>query len=499
MMTTKTKFFGKCGLAALAATAFLPSLACSADFACGGLFLLNDYSLKVGEHKFSASVEYSRYHLTYGDDWDLDIGSYGFPGNDGSKGNGSGSLVGSFAYQSDYKFLTLGASVDTRPWVTATMTLHAADSLFYVGTELGRGDLDIARVKWAYNKSDMVPDISADWESHILNKGLSLGFKARGHRLDLAGNYYKSTPFNRSEKYFIRDSLNIWNLSGRYSWGRNDRFGDRVEKFSVGYRYINGDITLYGIRSQDGDTKRFMYTPVSGSVHVADVKWNDVIGTFAGNDDAAGSASAAGSLDFNALAIYAQGHLDNDGKRFHETLAPNRALQTSVLQALSFNFLQMNYRVDADAEGGLGLAGLAYHKTFGNSAGDAKNVPAERTFAIEPRIAANFYYAKASADAELTSETTQLIITKKEVENNSWDVTSIGAIAALGVRLAYGPFHFDANAYQLIPFTAEVDDHKPKPELPVDPDQPVKPSTKKDESYAFGNGLFCTLNIGFNF
>lgn len=451
---------------------------------------MNDYSLKVGEHKFSASVGYSRYHLTYSGDWDLDIGSYGFPGDDGSSHNdGSGSLVGSFAYQSDYKFLTFGASVDTRPWVSANMVLHTADSMFYVGSELGRGDLDILRVKWAYNKNDIVPDISADWQTNVLSKGLSLGVKARGHRLDLAGNYYRSTPFNRDEEYFIRDSLNIWNLRGRYSWGRNDRFGDRVEKFSVGYRYINGDITLYGIRSQDGDTKRFMYTPVSGSVHMADLELKDLLEPITG--PAAGSASNAGSLDFNALAIYARGHLDNDGKRFHETLAPNRALQTSVLQALSFNFLQMNYRVDADAEGGLGLAGLAYHKTFGA----AKNAPAKNAFAIEPRIAANFYYAKASANAELTSETTKLIMTTKEVENNSWDVSSIGAIAGLGLRLAYGPFYLDANAYQLIPFTTEVDDHKDLPEVPIDPNLPAK----KEEPYAPGNGLFCTLNIGFSF
>lgn len=436
---------------------------------------MNDYSMKVGEHSFAANVGYSRYHLNYGDDWDLDIGSYGFPGE-----LGSGNLVGTFSYQSNYKFLTFGASVNTRPWVTANMVLHTTDSMFYVGSELGRGNLDILRVKWAYNKNDIVPDISADWQTHILSKGLSLGVKARGHRVDLAGNHYKSTPFNRDEEYFIRDSLDLWNLSGRYSYSVFSR-GENREKFSADYRYINGHITLYGIRSQDGDTKRFMYTPVSGSAHVADVQWNDVIG----------SSTGTGSLDFSALAVYAKGHLDNDGKRFHETLAPNRALQTSVLQALSFNFLQMNYRVDADAEGGLGLAGLAYHKTFGTA---EKNSPAKGAFALEPRVAANFYYAKATANVELTSETTKLIMTSKEVENDSWAVSSIGAIAGLGLRLGYGPFYFDANAYQLIPFTAEVDDHKPAPETPMD-----TAPTKKEEPYAPGNGLFCTLNIGFNF
>ncbi len=62
----------------------------------------------------------------------------------------------------------------------------------------------------------------------------------------------------------------------------------------------------------------------------------------------------------------------------------------------------------------------------------------------------------------------------------------------------HGPFHADINAHQLIPFTAKIDDHK---ELPEVPDTPVSPenSNKKKASYSLGNGLFCSLNIGFDF
>lgn len=456
--------------------ALFNSLACSAEIACGGLFLLNDYSLTLGEHKFSASVGYSRYHLNYGDDWELDIGSYGFPGDDGS-----GSMVGSFAYQSDYKFLTLGASVDTRPWVNANMVLHTADSTFYLGSELGRGDQSIARVKWSYaDYSDIVPEISADWETHILNKGLSAGFKAHGHKLDLAGNYYKSTPFNRDEDYFIRDSLDIWDLRASYSWSTAGREKNRADKFRAGYRFINANATLYGIRAQDGDTKRFMYAPLSGTFHIADVEWNDITGS---EDNGSENPNI---LDLDAMAIFGQAHLKKDGTRFHETLAPNRALRTSVMQALSFSFLQKNYRVDAEAEGFLGLAGLSYHKAFGSN---------QKRFVIEPKIGADFYYLNGSLDTELTSETTKFISTIKEKDYYTWDVYSIGSIVNLGLRFAYGPFYLNANAYQLVPFTTEVDDHKDLPVEPIDPNLPAK----KEEPYAFGNGLFCTLNVGFSF
>lgn len=447
----------------------LQSLTCSAEIACGGLFLLNDYSVSVGEHRFFARAEYDRFGFKYGsrdeshggsdsgesrDGWSLDAGSRGFPTR-----NAEGNFAWTLGFESSYKYLTLGASAgsslnsgEALPWVSASMVLHSPDSMFYAGAGMARGSRNLATVKWQYlGENDLVPDISATWETHILKKDFAAGFKARDrkgreHRLDVSASLISSTPHNLDDEYFIRDSLNILTLGADYRWNG----------LHVGYDYANAEGRLYGIRKQDNSLKRFIYAPFSGSLHLAEL----------------GYETPLPNLDINAIAAYGQAQLHKDNSRFHETLAPNRALRNSVMQALSFSFLQQSYRVEANADGGLGLVGVSYHQTFG--------------------VSGNLYYAKFTADADLTSERKQFISTVTKTESHLWDVESFGAIAGISFKFNFWRMKVDANAYQLLPIYTDTSSSGSEPTTPE--------SSKPNKfHYTFGNGMICTLNVGFDF
>lgn len=470
----------KRGLAKIAlGIAFLQGLACSAEIACGGLFLSNEFEVARGEHRFFARGDYGRYGVSYDGSWDLSAGSHGFPTR-----NAEGNFAWTVGFESSYKYLTFGASAGTSvsagsgesdsgmlPRVSAHMVMHAPDSMFYAGAGMSRVSMDLAKIKWSLDEeSDLVPEISAIWETHLLKKDFSAGFKGRGlgghtQRLDFSASYIRSTPYNRDNEYYIRDSLNIWYVNASYSWNG----------LSVSYNYADAEGRLYGIRKQDNSTKRFMYAPFSGNLHLADLTYETPLPR----------------LSINAIAAYGQAQLHQDDSRFHETLAPNRALRNSVLQALSFSFLQQNYRVNANAEGALGLLGTTYRKAFGDTARAVSRGPHNVIF--EPRVSANFYYAQGTLDADLTSERTQFISTIKKTENHLWNAESFGAIAGLGARFSYGFFLLDANAYQLIPIYTDTDNS--------DKSENTKPSEstdKKGSGYKLGNGFFGTLRIGFS-
>ncbi len=448
----------------------------AADVFAGGMYLKNEYSYRVENTQIQANLVHESHKIRWSDGWDLTL-TKKRPFDDGA--DIDDVLDGGVDFRSDYRYLTVEAGIETGPWISAGLTLHAADSLFFAGSRIARGNLNFGTILWKSNQgNENIPDISAPWESDILQKGFSLGSQFGRQEISVDVNHTQSTPHNRDQEYYIRDSIDIWKVDARYRNG-NAEFG---------YTFTNADATLYGIRHQDDSRKRFLYAPLESRFHFVEYVQHDILGSLtasglnaAGRQGAGGvnaaSRQGAGVLDLRIFAGHGELNLSNDGERFHETLAPNRALRSSLIQVLSFSFLQQNYRIDADLDASAETIGFAYRKpiAFGSaqssakgaaqgSANSAANNVAGRFVqssaggvVLAPNISANIYYAEGSADINQVSETTKFIGVSARTKKYAWNVNSFGALLGLGMNFYVGPVELNIAAHQILPITFEVE------------------------------------------
>lgn len=399
------------------------SLACSAEIACSGLFLLNRDSVTVGRHTFFGGVGYERLGGRWKDGWDLDI-----------RWNSANLTAG---FQSDFGLLFMGASLE--------------------GIAFGS-----SRVKWTPEDGEAseIPVIDARWESSMLRKDAWIGARFGDHGVRLFLGNVGSSPVNRSSEYYIRDSVSLWILGGRYSVSPSS--GSLLGGLSVGYVYANADVTLQGIRTQDESRKRFLYLPVSASAHVMDLGYG------------------AGPVELRAVALGASAHLDNDGSRFHETLAANRALSASVMQVLSFSFMQKSFRDNADADLMAAALGATYRKRV---------MPW-----VEPVASLDFFVADADIDGRQVEETAMLLgISYKECRFG-WDAFGFGALLGLGADFRVGALGLSVMARQVLPLVVDVK------EKYDDTQEESNDSVGLGDIWDnLGNGLFLSASISFYF
>ena len=91
-------------------------------------------------------------------------------------------------------------------------------------------------------------------------------------------------------------------------------------------------MNIFGNTWRDNSTKRFMFVPLDVSLHYGSIQWEKE------------------TFGLDARGIKADIHMERNKKRFFETFAPNRLLPVSIMQTLSFSFLQKNFLVDADID-----------------------------------------------------------------------------------------------------------------------------------------------------
>ncbi|MCL4102010.1 hypothetical protein [Fibrobacter sp. HC4] len=415
------------------------SLACSAEIACSGLFLSNRDSVHVGSHTFFGGIDYLQLEFQWIEGWDLDVGW-----------NTANFMAG---FQSEFDHVLLGAS--------------------FKGISLGVG-----RMVWTPEEGTGLPVIDAGWESSLLQKDAWAEVEFGGYRLRGSLGNVSSSPVNRDEEYYIRDSLDVWILSAGFGL---DRLGAELN-----YTYVSADLFMQGIRSQDGNRKRFLYLPFSGSFHLIDF----------GID--------IGPVNVSAAAARMELHLTNSGSRFYESLAPNRALPNSVLQVLSFSFLQKNFRETADMEISAVMVGAAYRKPFGlGSAGGT------RSLTLEPVVSADFFYADGSIDGKQVEETTVLFATASKETAFGREASCFGTFVGLGLNLKWWRLALSLHARQIVPLyidvqkTADGMNSVEGGEIsdPSAGGTSGGPSIISDDSRAiarFGNGMFVTASLTFS-
>jgi len=413
------------------------SLACSAEIACSGLFLSNRDSVTVGRHSFFGGVDYWRLTAWLNDGWDFDVGW-----------SSANFLAG---FHSDFGLLSMGASLQ--------------------GISLSSG--------WATwtpegGEDSGLPLVDSRWETSLLLKNAWVGARLGDHRLRAFLGNVRSNPVNLDDDYYLRDSANVWMFGGEYSLSAAGVLGA-----TLGYTYVNGEVTLQGIRSQEGNRKRFLYAPMTAAAHLVDV----------GLD--------LGSVDIRALAAMVEGHLDNDGRRFYETLAANRVLQNSLVQVLSFGFFQKNYRYNADLDASAIALGGAYRKRFllkGSSA-DLSTSPSSGVW-LEASASADFFYVDAALDGRRIEETTKLLGSSSSSSAFGWDVDFMGALLGVGLKYCAGVFGVTVSARQLLPLYVDLRRNQASADVNVPGEgveSPSQDSGLSDDSSLvnqLGNGLF---------
>ena len=440
---------------------------------CGGLFLLDSKSqqlhgtscqatdtTRAGKYSVFAGFEFFNINGLWVDGWALSLKS--------------NRTLGSAGVQADFQNIAFSVKASTAPAITARLTAHTGDSAFYATTTLERGAPELATFRWeSANREDEVNLIEAKWESQYLRKGIAAGANFAGNSLTAGFEQIRTTPHNAEREYFIKDSSRVW------LWNVGYRRNFEKNKLEANYIGTFADAHLYGNTYRDSSTKRFMYLPLEGTLHYANVSLDKRL------------------FGFEAHGLKANIDMEKNTKRFFETFAPNRLLPVSLTQTLSFSFLQKNYLVDAD----LDLSAV----TFGGHI--APTIHLTWNTRIVPRIDFHGYYTYNEIDIGKTSETTSFIAYKATDEQWRWTLESIGAIAGIGLALesesseSHGIRAFEWSASQIIPIKTDFAKHSKK-----DGDGTADPAYSKTKDPAgskpsgiFKNGFATSLALRFSF
>lgn len=265
------------------------------------------------------------------------------------------------------------------------------------------------------------------------------------------------------------------------------------------------DMNAFGLLQEKNSVKRFFFLPAGLDINTVKADFQHLFGS---NPQTASAFSArAMFLDIKLALLW-------DNRRFYETLAPNRALTSSIIKTLSFSVYNRSFRIYGTAEADVFDAGFGYEW----------NKKISR-FRIKPYIFTDFFYAQADVDLRNRNETSNMHYSEHTTDTLLWEIDVAGSLVNLGVSFETPKHIFAAlNIYQIIPFhfNLETPFHKkketPPPDQPIEPDQPLpdpnqpipdqpeqgtskkgKSAIKELLSGAFRNGFAINAQIGLRF
>ena len=199
-----------------------------------------------------------------------------------------------------------------------------------------------------------------------------------------------------------------------------------------------------------------------------------------------------------------------ESRRFYETLAPNRALKSSILKTLSFSVFQRSFRIYGDIDGKVFDAGLGYQWNL--------NVG---RWLLLPGATLDGFYASYTAKLNMRKEKSGFFHIKHSTSTWQQEGYVVGALAGLGTELQSPSkaFFVSFGMEQIIPlhFHSEKGTDKVPVEEPEEPETPDIPDTDEDSttekdkgstladkwdsfsSLVFRNGFALHLQAGFRF
>jgi len=429
---------------------------------CGGLFLLDSDSRQLDGFacqasdttqagKYSAFASLSRYRIDglWKDGWTLSFNST--------------RNIGAAGIRASYKNISYSLEASSLPTLASSITADAADSLMYASIQLERGAPRLVDIRWeSENKTDQVNIIEGHWDTEYLRRGFTIGSKFRNGEFQANLNYTSTKPQNTHEEYYVKDSSTIW------FWKAGYRHSFETGRLQLGYTGASADIHIFGNTYRENSTKRFMYIPLEANFHYGDIQWEHEV------------------FGLTARGLKIDSRMEKNNKRFFETFAPNRILPGSITQALSFSFLQKNYRIGADVDLSAVTLGGHFNPQFSITP----------HLQVSPRIELHGYYTYNELEIERKTETTSFMANNLENSTWSWMLESYGCIAGLGFTLegkAPGTnrrISIFGRVSQIIPFKTDyVERTEPPESTPAVPPEGTTPVKNKNAGLESG-GIF---------
>ncbi len=325
----------------------------------------------------------------------------------------------------DFPLLFLDAQVsgDTAHLqASATSSLHTKDSIAYAGAEIGGGSFGTLHYSWtSETPGSLIDTLNADYEGKFVNKAFFGGGKFKRHEWRAQFGFIETSrsPIGDNELYAIRDSSLLRKATAEYTYSATD------SKIRILIYHLDLDAHIFGLRTKDGDTKKFMFVPAEAELNGAE------------------ESLRYGKWDFGLG--YAQGYLKvpETTARFEETFAANRLLGNSTLKILSFSFYKKNYRVFGDADAKFAHAKIQKRWDIGC-----------RRWRIAPEASGDFFFIKGGTDLILQDETTVLFAVDKNQTPYTGDFKVAGSLLGLRAKVSSPAARFfaDVKMQQLVPF-----------------------------------------------
>ena len=375
-----------------------------------------------------------------------------------------------------FRHLILEASVagnDEHLRALAVSSFQLSDSLFYIGTRLGGGSIGTLKAQWTtLVPNGLLDTMDLEYEARYRTKGAFIGSKFHRHVAEVNWDFLhtRRAPFE-DVHYAIRDSSE--GFLGRLNY--EYRGSDGTLQFFALWAHLNAEFFM--LRSEENNVKRFGYLELRGNLEGANLAYKN------------------SKWDLQAGAFFLQLELPRHAERFFETLAPQRALDYSLLQSLSLSFYKVNFRMYGDLSGFLSHAKV--QRTFEFSPGE---------FHLRPGISADFFFAQGELDGAQENVTTALIMTQVRKRTYEGSLSTFGVIAGLSFKVETPKrrFFLDASAYQIAPLILnkeliETDENGNEVAVSLTGNTEDGKAPSKTEYLPFRTGFAFDASIGFRF
>ncbi|MBQ3714556.1 MAG: hypothetical protein II892_03095 [Fibrobacter sp.] len=405
--------------------------------------------------------------------------------------------IGYAAVQADFRYLDFRIDVYSFPFFIASTNWYMPDSIVFAGASFGQGEFSFLDFSWvSASNLSVIPNINATFSDKPHYRQFDIGTKIQNHTARFNFLYGDTDPSTEDAGYIFSDSSHFWAINSNYT------YSGTANTASLLYTYLTADVNAFGLLRENNSVKRFFFLPAGIDINMLKADFRHLFGN---NPQTASAFSArAIILDLKLALLW-------DDRRFYETLAPNRALTSSIIKTLSFSVYNRSFRIYGTAEAVVLDAGLGYewNRRIG-------------MFRLKPNIFADFFYAKADIDLRNRTETSNMFYSEHTTDTLIWELGVAGSLVNLGLSLET-PKHFFAavNIYQVVPFyfNLKTPFHKetPEEEIPPGPDQPPpgpdqpipdipeetppksRTTLKSIFSGAFRNGFAINAQIGLRF
>ena len=475
---------------------------------CGGLFLIDEVErhlsawscgaeseLHAGQLQIDASVR----HIHYGEYVHFDgTPKYGWDLNlerDVKLGK-----VGLFT---DSRFLSVSAELSSLPYIEGSLGWKVPDSSLYASVSIGRGQFNLGEMDWHLeDKPVYVPDLEVSWKARFLMHRYSLGTVVLNRKIQADFVGVRGRPdWNDRFGLAISDTTDLWLGSLRYiKEGRNNGL-------KLWLLHAWGNVTLEGLHREkidEGpiDEKRFLYVPLDFSASFAMLEMFFMRRPTVNRNDKISMWITYAAFDAELPYISWK-----DG-RFYPTVAPNQALDNSVVKLISLNVYNSNFRVYGNAHIPLWIVGSTYAWKIERSGWKWK-----------PSAGLHVFFSDSYLNLGRRIEKKVFLGLESKVDTLNWKLTAAGCALtfAFGVESPHERFFAETRVMQLIPvyyrehklesanqLPSEVVFEENPQELPEDaldaPTQkPLDEGSKKQNIKPFKNGFAINASIGVRF